>query len=125
MNIYGLAVLALSFLLGQWMGEFLGSLIGIDANVGGVGFAMIILMFLKEWLVKKSLMSFEMEAGIDFWNKLYIPVVIAMAASLNVRSAITSGTLAIAAGVLPVFVSFWVFPILLKKFKPKTDGGSL
>ncbi|WP_291787970.1 malonate transporter subunit MadL [Cecembia sp.] len=125
MNIYGLAVLALSFLVGQWMGEFLGSLININANVGGVGFAMIILMFLKEWLVKNSLMSFEMEAGIDFWNKLYIPVVIAMAASLNVKSALTSGTLAIAAGLLPVLVSFWVFPLILKKFKPKSDGDSL
>lgn len=123
MNIYGIAVLALSYLLGQWMGEFLGSLIGIDANVGGVGFAMMILMLLKEWLVKNSLMSMEMESGIDFWNKLYIPVVIAMAASLNVKSAISSGTLAIAAGTIPVFVSFLVFPSILKKFKPKDDGN--
>ncbi len=124
MNIYGLAVLALSFLLGQWMGEFLGSIMGIDANVGGVGFAMMILMFSKEWLIKNSLMSFEMEAGIDFWNKLYIPVVIAMAASLNVKSAISSGTLAIAAGVLPVLFSFWIFPRILKKFKPPADEDS-
>jgi len=125
MNIYGLAVLALSYLLGQWMGEFLGSIMGIDANVGGVGFAMIILIFSKEWLVKNSLMSFEMEAGIDFWNKLYIPVVIAMAASLNVKSAISSGSLAIAAGVLPVLVSFWFFPKILKKFKPQAHEDSL
>lgn len=123
MNIYGIAVLSLSYLLGQWMGEFLGSLIGIDANVGGVGFAMVILMLSKEWLVKKSLMSMEIEAGIDFWNKLYIPVVIAMAASLNVKSALSSGSLAIAAGSLPVFVSFLVFPFILKKFKPQNDGN--
>ncbi|PSL03782.1 malonate transporter subunit MadL [Cecembia rubra] len=124
MNIYGIAVLAISYLLGQWMGEFLGSLIGIEANVGGVGFAMMIFMLLKEWLVKNSLMSLEMEKGIDFWNKLYIPVVIAMAASLNVKSAISSGTLAIAAGTLPVLVSFIVFPSILKTFKPKEDDHS-
>jgi malonate transporter MadL subunit len=121
MNIYGIAVLSLSYLLGQWMGEFLGDLIGIEANVGGVGFAMIILMLSKEWLLKNSLMSMEIEAGIDFWNKLYIPVVIAMAASLNVKSALSSGSLAIAAGTLPVFISFLVFPSILKKFKTQDD----
>lgn len=124
MNIYGIAVLALAYLLGQWMGEFLGGIIGIDANVGGVGFAMMILMLLKEWLVKNSLMSMEMEAGIDFWNKLYIPVVIAMAASLNVKSAVSSGTLAIAAGAIPVVVCLLVFPLIIKKFTPETDGNT-
>jgi malonate transporter MadL subunit len=125
MNIYGIAILALSYLMGQWMGEFLGSLMGINANVGGVGFAMILLMFLKEWLIKNGLMSLGIEAGIDFWNKLYIPVVIAMAASLNVKSAISSGTLAIAAGILPVLVSFLLFPEILKRFKAKGDGNSI
>jgi malonate transporter MadL subunit len=125
MNIYGLAVLALAYLLGQWMGEFLGMLIGIDANVGGVGFAMILLMLFKTWLIKNNLLSGEIEAGIDFWNKLYIPIVIAMAASLNVKSAISSGTLALAAGTLPVLVSFLVFPFILNKFKPKDDRQSV
>jgi malonate transporter MadL subunit len=125
MNIYGLAVLALAYLLGQWMGEFLGMLIGIDANVGGVGFAMILLMLFKTWLIKNNLLSGEIEAGIDFWNKLYIPIVIAMAASLNVKSAISSGTLALAAGTLPVLVSFLVFPFILNKYKPKDDRQSV
>jgi malonate transporter MadL subunit len=125
MNIYGVALLALAYLMGQWMGEFLGSLIGIDANVGGVGFAMMILMLLKEWFIKKNLMSLEIESGIDFWNKLYIPVVIAMAASLNVKSAVSSGTLAIAAGAIPVVVCMLVFPLIIKKFTPETDGNSI
>jgi malonate transporter MadL subunit len=122
MNIYGVALLALAYLLGQWMGEILGELIGIDANVGGVGFAMIILMLLKEWFVKKNLLTCEMESGMDFWNKLYIPVVIAMAASLNVKSAVSAGTLAIAAGFIPVMVCFIVFPVIIKNFSPKNHG---
>jgi malonate transporter MadL subunit len=124
MNIYGVALLALAYLLGQWMGEILGELIGIDANVGGVGFAMIILMLLKEWFVKKNLLTYEMESGMDFWNKLYIPVVIAMAASLNVKSAVSAGTLAIAAGFIPVVVCFIVFPVIIKNFSPKNHGDT-
>ncbi|MCL6259310.1 malonate transporter subunit MadL [Aquiflexum sp. TKW24L] len=114
--IYGVALLALSYLIGQWLGEFFGSLLGINANVGGVGFAMIILMVLKEWFIKNSWMSPDIDLGIDFWNKMYIPVVIAMAASLNVKSAVSTGTLAIVAGAVPVVVSFFIFPLILKNF---------
>ena len=117
MMIYGLALLALSFLLGQWVGEVLGSLLGINANVGGVGFAMIFLMIFKEWFLNKGWFKPDMETGIDFWNKLYIPVVIAMAASLNVKSAISSGTLAIVAGIAPVVLAFLIFPLIIKSFK--------
>jgi malonate transporter MadL subunit len=117
MMIYGLALLALSFLLGQWVGEILGNLLGINANVGGVGFAMIFLLIFKEWFLNKGWFKPEMETGIDFWNKLYIPVVIAMAASLNVKSAISSGSLAIAAGVFPVLLAFLIFPMIIKSFK--------
>ncbi|MFD2202018.1 malonate transporter subunit MadL [Shivajiella indica] len=123
MNIYGVALLALSYLLGQWLGEALGYFIGINANVGGVGFAMMILMLLKEWFIKNNRLTHEMESGMDFWSKLYIPVVIAMAASLNVKSAVSAGTLALAAGSIPVLVCFLVFPILVKNFSPKSNGN--
>ena len=114
--IYGVALLALSYLIGQWLGVFFGTLLGINANVGGVGFAMIILMLLKDWFVKNNWMSTDMDLGIDFWNKMYIPVVIAMAASLNVKSAVSTGTLAIVAGTVPVVAAFFVFPMILKNF---------
>ena len=48
MTIYGLGILAACFLAGQLLGEMLGRLIGIDANVGGVGFAMILLIVANE-----------------------------------------------------------------------------
>lgn len=117
--IYGLAILACSFILGQWLGILLGGLLGLDANVGGVGFAMIFLMLLKEWFLKKGWFQSDMDLGIEFWNKLYIPIVIAMAASLNVQSAISSGSLALIAGVLPVLIAFAVFPMMMNSFKIK------
>ncbi|MFL0684174.1 malonate transporter MadL subunit [Algoriphagus aquaeductus] len=116
--IKGLALLSFAFLLGMWTGELLGSFLGIEANVGGVGFAMIFLIFLKEGFVQKGWWKPELEFGIEFWNRLYIPVVIAMAASLNVKSALSSGILAILAGTIPVFLAFWVFKILVKSVKP-------
>jgi malonate transporter MadL subunit len=115
--IKGLALLSFSFILGMWAGELLGAWLGIKANVGGVGFAMIFLMLTKEFLTRKGWWKSELEFGIEFWNKLYIPVVIAMAASLNVKSAISSGTLAIFAGVIPVILAFMVFYFLIKTFK--------
>ncbi|MDX5338876.1 MAG: malonate transporter subunit MadL [Cyclobacteriaceae bacterium] len=114
--IQGLAVLSFSFLLGMWYGELLGTWLGIEANVGGVGFAMIFLLLIKEYFQKKGWWKAEMGFGIEFWNKLYIPVVIAMAASLNVKAALSSGTLAILAGIIPVLVAFWIFKILIKAF---------
>ena len=117
MIIYGLAILSFSFIIGQWLGELLGKLLGINSNVGGVGFAMIILMLLKEVFERKGWWKPEMILGIDFWNKMYIPVVIAMAASLNVKSAISSGNLAILVGILPVILGFAFFPFLMKTFK--------
>ncbi|MEB2784049.1 malonate transporter subunit MadL [Algoriphagus persicinus] len=117
MLIYGVALLSFSYLIGQWLGELLGKLIGINSNVGGVGFAMIILMLLKELFERKGWWKHEMISGIDFWNKLYIPVVIAMAASLNVKAAISSGNLAIVVGIIPVIFAFLFFPFLMKTFK--------
>jgi malonate transporter MadL subunit len=82
--------------------------------VGGVGFAMIFLLLLKEYFQKKGWWKNELEFGIEFWNKLYIPVVIAMAASLNVKAAVSTGTLAIVAGIVPVVLAFAVFYFLVR-----------
>lgn len=113
--IKGLALLSFCFLAGMSCGALLGTWLGIDANVGGVGFAMAFLLLSKEHATSKGWWSGEFAFGLDFWNKLYIPIVIAMAASLNVKSALTSGILALLAGTLPVFFAFGVVKVLLKQ----------
>ncbi|HVS55472.1 MAG TPA: malonate transporter subunit MadL, partial [Casimicrobiaceae bacterium] len=40
MIIYGTALLAFCHLAGLFLGDLLGSLIGVKSNVGGVGIAM-------------------------------------------------------------------------------------
>jgi malonate transporter MadL subunit len=100
----------------MWTGELLGTWLGIGSNVGGVGFAMLFLILSKEYFNQKGWWNGELEFGIEFWNKLYIPVVIAMAASLDVKSAISSGSLAIFAGIIPVVLAFVVFYFLIRSF---------
>jgi malonate transporter MadL subunit len=50
MVIYGVALLALCLLAGLFTGELLGQLIGVEANVGGVGIAMLLLILVGDWL---------------------------------------------------------------------------
>lgn len=46
MVIYGVALLSACFLAGNFLGDILGALLHVKANVGGVGFAMLFLILL-------------------------------------------------------------------------------
>lgn len=50
MIIYGTAVLAGCLIAGMIVGDILGTLLGVDSNVGGVGFAMLLLIVLSDWM---------------------------------------------------------------------------
>lgn len=99
MIIYGTAILAACHLLGVCIGDLLGSLIGVKANVGGVGIAMMLLISVRVFLHKRGLMPATTEAGVGFWAALYIPVVVAMAAQQNVVAALKGGPVALIAAV--------------------------
>ena len=114
MVIYGVTLLAFSFLLGLILGEFFGYLLGIDANLGGVGFAMLILIFLSNYLKVNLKFGEVSEKGITFWSAIYIPIVVAMAAKQNVFSALDAGGVALVSGFLAVFISFLLIPFLTK-----------
>jgi malonate transporter MadL subunit len=114
MLIYGVTLLAFCYVIGQILGEFLGKILGVNANVGGVGFAMLLLMLLHDWFKKKGYLDAVADAGINFWNLMYIPIIVAMAATQNVKLAVSSGLIAILAGIIPVIVCFLAIPILNK-----------
>lgn len=116
MMIYGVAILAGCFLMGQLLGEYLGQLLNIDANVGGVGFAMLFIIIVNQWLEKKRWLTKEIEGGVLFWSNLYIPVIVAMSAIQNVKGALSTGTVALMAGILPTVLCFALVPVL-SKFK--------
>ena len=95
MIIYGTALLAFCHLAGLFIGDLLGIAIGVKTNVGGVGIAMLLLIFLRLYLHKKGLLPKETEAGVGFWGAMYIPVVVAMAANQNVVAALKGGPVAL------------------------------
>ena len=112
MTIYGTGLLAACVLVGLFVGDLLGSAIGVKANVGGVGFAMILLIFSSEYLRKRNLLPQPTQDGVHFWSAIYIPVVVAMAAQQNVVAALKGGPAAILAGVLAVVVCFALIPLV-------------
>ena len=87
MVIYGVALLAGCMLVGAFIGELIGKLIGIDANVGGVGISMLLLILVAAKGKASGRLRPISQTGITFWSAIYIPVVVAMAASQNVVAA--------------------------------------
>ena len=50
MVIYGTALLAICLLVGLILGQWLGLAVGVEANVGGVGIAMLLLILIGDRL---------------------------------------------------------------------------
>ncbi|OCG24264.1 malonate transporter subunit MadL [Gilliamella sp. wkB108] len=100
MIIYGLALLSFCMFVGVLLGTILGHLLGIPADIGGVGFAMILLMACNEYFRKKGWMKPATISGITFWSSMYIPIVVAMSAIQNVYAAVSGGLMAFTAGTL-------------------------
>lgn len=120
MVIYGVALLSACFLAGNFLGDILGALLHVKANVGGVGFAMLFLILLSNkgidagWLIKRV-------EGIAFWSAMYIPIVVAMSSIQNVVAAISGGAVAILGGLLCTVFGFLLIPIMSKNHAAKAE----
>ena len=121
--IFGVAILAICLLLGVFFGDLLGLMLGIDANIGGVGIAMLILVLLIDYLKKRNKLSLPAQDGLSFWGAMYIPIVVAMSANQNVVSAVSGGPLAIIAGLVAVGISWAVVPAIARI--GRKEGGEL
>lgn len=114
MIVYGVALLSACLILGMLIGEALGVALGVEANVGGVGIAMLFLVLASNSDKLKALVDGASGTGIQFWSAMYIPIVVAMAARQNVVAAFEGGMLAVVAGVAAVIVSFALVPVISK-----------
>lgn len=114
MVIIGVALLAGCYLAGMLIGDLLGIGLGVDANVGGVGFAMVLLVLVADRLRRRGVLPPVTEQGVLFWSAMYIPIVVAMAASQNVVSAVSGGPAALVAGVLAVLAGLALVPVLAR-----------
>ena len=113
--IYSLVTLALCMLLGKYLGTLRGALVGIGGDVGGVGFAIILLLFVGNSKLFSFTKRQDFKDGMTFWKKMYIPVVVARAASQNVYRVLTSGMVAIVGGAAAVAFPFLLLYILHKR----------
>jgi len=124
MVIYGVGLLAACLLAGLFAGDMLGVLIGVEANVGGVGIAMLLLIVLANWSGKGFRIGPITSNGITFWSAMYIPVVVAMAAKQNVYAAVTGGPLALLAGGLAVAGGYALIPFMTRLGADRKDKRS-
>ena len=114
MIIYGVAILSFCFLMGKFLGYSLGNWIGIDGDVGGVGFAMLLLMLINLWMKRKGWIKMETTQGMLFWSAMYLPIIVAMAATRNVNAAISSGPVAAVVGVVVTMTGFALVRLISK-----------
>lgn len=120
MIIYGTALLAVCHLAGIILGDLLGHMLGVQANVGGVGIAMLLLIVARLYLHRNGQLGDTSESGVHYWGALYIPVVVAMAMQQNMVSALSGGPMAVLAAVLTVAVC-GVFVSIINRMEPETD----
>ncbi len=112
MIIYGTALLAVSYLLGVFLGGLLGQLLGVDANIGGVAIAMVLLIIGKEMLAKRGYLPKSTQFGVLYWAGMYIPIVVAMAAGQNVVAALSGGLVAAVVSVIALTATVFVVRLL-------------
>ena len=99
MIIYGTALLALCHLLGIFLGDALGHALGVKTNVGGVGIAMLLLIFARLVMQTTDRLPKLTELGVEYWGAMYIPVVVAMAATQDMVAALRGGPVALLAAI--------------------------
>lgn len=102
MIIYGTALLAVCHLLGIFIGDLLGQALGVKTNVGGVGIAMLLLIFARLYMQKSDRLPKLTELGVEYWGAMYIPVVIAMAAQQDMVAALRGGPVALLSAIAAV-----------------------
>jgi len=121
MIIYGTALLAVCHLLGIFIGDLLGQALGVKTNVGGVGIAMLLLIFGRIYLQKKNMLPKLTELGVEYWGAMYIPVVVAMAAQQDMVSALRGGPVALLSAVGAAAVCAVVIAAINRTERPEDE----
>ena len=122
MIIYGTALLAACHLLGIFLGDLLGQALGVKTNVGGVGIAMLMLIFARLYMAKKNILPKLTELGVEYWGAMYIPVVVAMAAQQDVVSALRGGPVALLSALGAVALCACVIAVINRTERPAVEA---
>lgn len=63
----------------------------------------------------------ETAKGILFWSAMYLPIIVAMAATQNVKAAISGGPFAIVAGAAVTLGGFYLVPVIARIGREKRE----
>ena len=125
MIIYGTALLAVCHLLGIFLGDILGQALGVKTNVGGVGIAMLLLIFARLYMHKRDILPKLTELGVEYWGAMYIPVVVAMAAQQDMVAALRGGPVAVLSAIGAVGVCAVVIAAINRSERPAEERASV
>lgn len=119
MEVVGLGLIAACMFVGLSVGGLLARAIGVSGDVGGVGFAMLLLVLVTNYVKLDE----RVKSGIQFISNLYIPIIVAMAAIQNVVSALKGGAVAFLAGGIATIASLALVPLLSRVGKSSSKSG--
>lgn len=125
MVIYGTALLAACLLVGMLTGSWLGTLAGVNRDLGGIGLSMLLLIGSTELLRRLGLLSEGVRAGISWWSGMYIPIVAAMACIQDVKGALGGGAAALLAGATAVLAGFGMTAVLCRSSHTEVQEADL
>lgn len=122
MIIYGTALLAACHLLGIFLGDLLGQMLGVKTNVGGVGIAMLLLILARIYMAQQDHLPKLTELGVEYWGAMYIPVVVAMAAQQDVVAALRGGPVALLSAVGAAALCACAIAVINRTERPAVDA---
>ena len=125
MIIYGTALLAVCHLLGIFLGDLLGQALGVKTNVGGVGIAMLLLIFARLYMHSRAILPKLTELGVEYWGAMYIPVVVAMTAQQDMVAALRGGPVAVLSAIGAVGVCAVVIAAINRSERPAEDRAAV
>lgn len=125
MIVLGVALLAAATLIGVYLGDLLGLALGVKANVGGVGIAMILLIAARLWLSRRGRLTKGVQFGVEFWAGMYIPIVVAMAAQQNVVAAVSGGPIVLIAATGSLVLCFGAVALLSRIGRRDPGSGAV
>ena len=115
MEIFGFGIVAFCMFIGSFIGRGLGEILGVSGDVGGVGFAMLLLVFISNYREAKGKpLSEKTQNGIILLSALYIPIIVAMSAIQNVVAAFAGGAVAFLAGGVATIGAMLLIPLISK-----------
>ena len=85
---------------------------------------MLALIAMSELLKRRGRLNVVSQQGIVFWISIYIPIVVAMAASQDVLSAIKGGPVAILAGGIASVLCIAIVPVLDRLHRKQPDRSN-